>query len=394
MNNDHVRQSAVIVSQYGAFHGQQGAEAAHALGALQKFFTVRPYGGNIPPDKISNLEWLDAPARLLNQANKRALHSRWVDEFNFGLRKGTRVLFDQIVSRSITKHTKIFHAYSSFQERCWDACETYGVKKIADWGIAHPKFLIETWEREAKTLGLTDSPSIKAQQILAELEQMDIVYVPSRFVKQTFLDFGYKRDHLRINPYGVDGKLFYPLVSSGAVRERFSIVTAGMLGWRKGTYYLLEAVRRLKQEGIDCDVYLMGFPDEDFGKKFLSRYQDVVTHVGGVSHAAIVDYYRLADVFVLPSLAEGQARVVLEAMACATPCIVTANTGCADVVRDGINGFVVPVRDSEAIADRIRLLYRDQARLRDMGRKARQAVEQQTWHRYRQTLMTDYQTFI
>jgi len=394
MNSYKDQRPGIVVSQYGAFHGQQGAEAAHALGMLQKFFTVRPYRGNIPPDKVRNLGWLDAPVRLLNQANKRALHSQCIDKCNVGLRKHTRTLFDQIVSRSITKQTKIFHAYSSFQERCWDACETYGVKKIADWGIAHPKFLMAAWEREAKMLGLAVSPSIQTQRILAELEQMDIVYVPSRFVKQTFLDFGYKRDHLRINPYGVDAKRFYPVARQGAVKERFSIVTAGMLGWRKGTYYLLEAARRLKQEGLDCDVYLMGFPDAEFGKKILSRYRDVITHVGSVSNAAIADYYRLADVFVLPSLAEGQARVVLEAMACATPCIVTPNTGCAEVVSDGINGFVVPARDSEAIADRIRLLYRDQARLRDMGRKARQMVEQQTWHRYRQTLMTDYQTFI
>ena len=83
--------------------------------------------------------------------------------------------------------------------------------------------------------------------------------------------------------------------------------------------------------------------------------------------------YRNADVLVLPSLVEGSALVVLEAMASGLPVIVTPNVG-ADAVRDGVEGFVVPIRSPEAVACRLEELASDDSLRVAMGKAARTAA--------------------
>jgi len=85
------------------------------------------------------------------------------------------------------------------------------------------------------------------------------------------------------------------------------------------------------------------------------------------------------DVFVLPSLVEGFGLTALEAMSCGVPVIVSENTFGSDVVSDGQNGYVVPIRDVEAIVDRLRLLASDEALRTTMGANARATAEQYSW---------------
>jgi glycosyltransferase involved in cell wall biosynthesis len=92
-------------------------------------------------------------------------------------------------------------------------------------------------------------------------------------------------------------------------------------------------------------------------------------------------YYSNSSVFVLPSLADSFALVVLEAMACGVPVIVTENTGSKEVFRDGVDGFVVPIRDVEAIKEKILFLYENRDVCQAMGEAARQRASEVTWDR-------------
>ena len=85
--------------------------------------------------------------------------------------------------------------------------------------------------------------------------------------------------------------------------------------------------------------------------------------------------------FVLPTLIEGMPLVVLEAMACGLPVIVTAN-GPGDIVRDGIDGFVIPERDADAICDRLDWLHRHPALRAEMGQRAAQRAREFSWAAY------------
>src|SRR5439155_25416078 len=101
--------------------------------------------------------------------------------------------------------------------------------------------------------------------------------------------------------------------------------------------------------------------------------------------------YKKSDVFMLPTLFEVSALSVLVALASGLPVVTTPNAG--SVVRDGVDGFVVPIRDAEALADRIERLYGDPALRREVGIRARERALEFPWQRYRAELVRWLETW-
>ncbi len=93
------------------------------------------------------------------------------------------------------------------------------------------------------------------------------------------------------------------------------------------------------------------------------------------------------DVLVLPSLFEGFGLVILEAMAQGLVVIATPHTAAPDIFDDGIDGFIVPIRSSEAIAEKLAICWHgDRARLREMKVAARKKAQLHRWEHYRSAL--------
>lgn len=109
------------------------------------------------------------------------------------------------------------------------------------------------------------------------------------------------------------------------------------------------------------------------------------TYIGQVPRALVQEEFRAADLFVFPTLAEGFALVHLEALACGVPVITTPH--CGSAVRDGVDGFVVPIRDASAIADRVQLLLRDRTFRDRMSAAARTRASEFVWDRYAEHLL-------
>ena len=112
----------------------------------------------------------------------------------------------------------------------------------------------------------------------------------------------------------------------------------------------------------------------------MRRYEGRFRHLANRPHGELAEIYRSADLFVYPSLHEGSAQAIMEALACGLPAIVTANAG--SVVREGIEGHIVPIRDVQALAERIEGLYRDRVRLAGFSEAARRRAEDHDWSRY------------
>lgn len=168
----------------------------------------------------------------------------------------------------------------------------------------------------------------------------------------------------RVVPYGVELDRFD--VPRGRIRSgSLRLLFVGAVGLRKGAQYLLKALRLLGSDSIECRFAggLEVNPDK------LEPLPSGVELLGHVPRSEVRRAFEWADVLVLPSICEGSALATYEALAAGLPVITTPNAG--SVVRDGHEGFVVPIRDAEAIADRITRLAENPALLESMSRQAR-----------------------
>jgi glycosyltransferase involved in cell wall biosynthesis len=133
--------------------------------------------------------------------------------------------------------------------------------------------------------------------------------------------------------------------------------------------------------GRDVKVIMVGPLDPEF-KPILNRYEGLFEYRGILPKLELQRLYSDCSVFVLPSLADSFSLATLEAMACGLPVIVSENTGAADLIENGREGFVVPIRDARCLAQRLEQLYLDRDRVEAMGKAARQAALRMTWDRY------------
>lgn len=205
----------------------------------------------------------------------------------------------------------------------------------------------------------------------------DQVLVPSQYCYDSAIALGCAPQKLQIVPYGIPEHWFDLVPKPQPGR----ILFVGQVGLRKGNHYLAEACRLLQQRQVPVDCRVIGPWQVDVTQPLFAG----PTYVGQVPRSQVREEFRQADVFVLPSLAEGMALVHLEAMACGVPVVTTPH--CGSVVRDGIDGFIVPIRDATALADRLEQLLTDRP-LRDrMGAAARDRAREFTWARYGDRLL-------
>lgn len=156
----------------------------------------------------------------------------------------------------------------------------------------------------------------------------------------------------------------------------------GSVGLLKGVHYLAEATRRLKAQDVKVDVVVAGPGDQ----KFLdSPLLSGPRYLGQVPRTYVRREFLQADVFVLPTLCDSFGLVHLEAMACGVPVITTPNGG--SLVRDGVDGFIVPIRDSGALSQRIEQVTSDRKLRGYLSRNARERARQFTWLGYERRLV-------
>jgi glycosyltransferase involved in cell wall biosynthesis len=211
---------------------------------------------------------------------------------------------------------------------------------------------------EHQLLGIRPHPRLKTGVIeneRAECELADIILCPSDYVADSFSIYGVPREKCLVIPYASNPK-FAASGPKDNENSKLQILYTGSVGSRKGIIYLLRALELLDPESYECTV--IGRVDPDFAPIF-KNYLHLVRHIPSVPHAKMPEYFKQADVFILPTLDEGMALVIMEALSSGTPVITTAHSGAVGKVIDGKNGFIVPIRDHECIARSIQQLYRE-----------------------------------
>lgn len=235
------------------------------------------------------------------------------------------------------------------------------------------KELMPNW---ACTLtGLNDS-LYKLQRKDEELALSDVVIVPSIFVKSTLENYNAPKAVVEVVPFGSPPPIYSQKLCS--TKGPLRILYVGSLGQRKGLSYALSAVDSL---GSQVTLTLIGKRSVHDCKP-LNAALEKHTWIETLPHSQILDHMAHHDVLLLPSLFEGYALVISEALSRGLPVITTPNSGALDIVRDGIEGFIIPIRDTLSISARLQLLIDDRQLLFSMSQNSLRRAIELSWPQY------------
>ena len=209
--------------------------------------------------------------------------------------------------------------------------------------------------------------------------------------------YGIDPDKIRVVYNGVDSEVFSPgeggtpPVQIRDLAGKRIVLFVGHFGLRKGIFFLIRAMKRVRSEFPDAHLVCVGGTPAWLGRNEYrqmltgearrSEVEDCVTLLDAVKNNELVEFYRHSDVFVLPTYYEAFPKVVVEAMSCGKPVVATSTGGIPELVKEGRTGFLVPFGSTDTIADRLISLLGDESLRRSMGAEGRRVVENQfTWH--------------
>ncbi len=184
------------------------------------------------------------------------------------------------------------------------------------------------------------------------LERATLVHCVSDDILQQAVSLGLNPDKAAIIHPAVDTAFFVPSltrIDDGV----FRVVMVGSLVWAKGYEYALSAIRQLAEMNVPVICTIIGDGPEKARVEFTIQdlgLSDKVQLLGKRSPEQVREILQNSDVFLLSSLSEGISNAVLEAMACGLPIVTTDCGGMREAVTDGVEGYIVPVRDPQAIA--------------------------------------------
>ncbi len=297
----------------------------------------------------------------------------------------TMMLDKRVAARHLNGIDGIY-VYEDTAASTFEAARDKGIRCLYELPIVHHETSRRIMGEEAERFpGLSSclmaihEPAWKVERKQRELELADHVFVASRVTRDSITGLGVPDSKISVIPYGAPVDYFTPRPKPD---DKFRVMFCGLIGPRKGVHYLLDAWKSLRLR--DAELMMVG--GMQFPRDWWRRHGGNTRLVGSVPHVQLNDWYSQASVFVFPSLIEGFAMVLLEAMACGIPIIATPNTAAPDIITDGVEGFIVPIRDVELLRERIQWCHDHPGELREMGHAARRLAERYDWERYRRRL--------
>jgi len=377
----------VIISVGGRWHAFDLAKQLIKRDALKFIITSYPKFAtrkySLPDEKVKSLGVIGVLERIYL---KLPLIVKNLCNPQFYLAE----IFDKLASKYLEK-TDIFVGWATFSLHTLRKAKKMGSIVILEHGSAHPNYATRIIEEEYKKFGITKRNPFEVpdprviEKLLKEIEEADFICIPSSFVKRTYLENGVPENKLIQVPYGIDLSVFKPVQKTD---NKFRIIFAGGIDLEKGVQYLLEAFKELKLP--NSEILLLGKVASNM-KNILGKYKNLNIKIKFAPHFKIYKEYSQGSVFVLPSLTEGLSRATIEAMACGLPVICTPNTGAEGIIREGIDGFIVPIRNVEKLKEKILYLYENPEACKQMGQNAMERVKTGfTWDDYGEKIYNTY----
>ena len=293
--------------------------------------------------------------------------------------------FDRWVARHLDEFGDLAFGYESSSLHTFREAKQKGIATVLYQPIGVAEFAMDLLMDEAQrvpalaeTLRYAWFPPSEIERRREERELADAVVCASTFTRNTLIDVGVPASKIRVEPYGVDQSVFAP---SPDKFDAFSIVWASSYTQTKGFSYLLEAIRGARISG--AELLLAGYPSGRDAVSLLAG--DIsVRRLGRLSRVELAKAMARSHVHLFPTLLDGFGRNIVEAMASGLPVITTPHGAGPDLIEDGVTGFIVPIRDVEAMIDRLRWIHAHPQEAIEMGLRARARVEPLTQPNYRE----------
>lgn len=391
---------SVIVGQFGARMHYAVPRILHSAGLLERLFTdlatpagiqrLQPIGDLVPlmsrllsrhPQGIPAGRITQFPALGLSSAlAARMVHSE-AGRLRFWMAAGRRFC-SAIVAEGFGQATAVYGFNSAALEMLQaararglfpiveqtSAAKAVETRLLAEEAAAWPGWVFPAPGNAAGEFAARQAAGDFAAREAAEWAAAGLVLCGSEFAKASIAEAGGPVERCLVVPYGVDlpfpatpcaapsrrvDRPFLATPLAARARGALNVLFCGAVSAQKGVPYLLDAACRLSPGRFR--FRLVGRVAEPRAIRADLRHRCELT--GSVPSPAMSDHYRWADVFLLPSICEGSATVCYEALAAGLPVVTTSHAG--SVVRDGIDGYIVPIRDSSAMAEKLYLLASD-----------------------------------
>jgi glycosyltransferase involved in cell wall biosynthesis len=338
----------IVQAVFGVFHHFELARELERRGHLSVIYSTFPWRRlqreEIPRSKVQTFPWIHTPEFLLQRYR---VGGQWVSD---QLGYMNALTFDEWMMRRIPP-CDAFIALSGAGLKTGRKVQQTGGVFICDRGSSHQRYQERIVKDEYQRWGVS-LPAFDERDTVREekiYKMADLITVPSGFAERSFLEMGVPGEKLRRIPYGVRLERFRPI---GKPQEgRFEALFAGTVSLRKGVPYLLQAFAQVQHPAKRLRVAGPMRPDLE---AVLSRLpQQNVEFLGSVPQDRLIELMSTSTVMVLPSIEEGLALVQGQAMACGCPVIASTNTGSEDLFTDNVEGFIVPIRDTNALARRM-----------------------------------------
>ena len=254
--------------------------------------------------------------------------------------------------------------------------------------INDTKRILETeFEKHGQSFYLMEK---NRQTILQEYELADFIFVPSEHVKNSFINNGVPEKKIIKVPYGANTEVFFD-EKTKTLENEINFIFTGCLSLQKGLFYLLKAWEAIpaKIKSV-ANLILVGQPTKDFDiMKKSFKNLDKVFFLGPKKQVEIKKIYEKCHVFIMPSLQEGLAMVIGEAMASGLAIICSDRSGGYELINDE-TGFIVEAGNTDTLNEKILWCIRNPKKVIKMGEVAKKIAQSYTWKEYGTKVINKY----
>ena len=399
--NENVRQTACALSEaellaefWTCVHWKRGGFLDEiAPGRMRDQLRRRSFPNELR-SRIKTVPWREFGRHVAGR-----LHLNWLTKHETGVFSMDAIFrsLDRQVARRLSSvaSLKAVYAYEDGALESFRAAKSLGIKCLYDHPIVYWRKVRELEQEEAQlspewvpTLRALDDSDEKLERKDAELGLADIVFAPSTFAKESLEASSTLKAPVSVIPYGAPTPRTD--LSNGRVsRGKLRVLFVGALSQAKGVGYLLQAAAKLDRQ---IELTLIGRRVSDLmpSPASLQRHH----WIPSLPHDALLTEMSRHDVLVMPSLHEGFGLVITEAMASGLVVVATSHSGAPDLIADGEDGFVIPIRSVSLIEEKLDILCADESRLRSMKEAAKRKADAHSWRIYRERLASVAQEVI